>query len=64
MKFTVADLLEQLSTDTPLPLAKLEKGLALSAKGDKQQLRIGLEALQRLGLLREDESGVRRLDTW
>ena len=63
MKFTVADLLEQLSTDTPLPLAKLEKGLALSAKGDKQQLRIGLEALQRLGLLREDESGVRRLDT-
>ncbi|MFN5163042.1 MAG: organic colvent ABC transporter permease, partial [Cyanobacteriota bacterium] len=62
MKFTVADLLDQLSTSTVLPLAKLEKGLALATKPEKQQLRIGLDALARLGLVEENEEGLRRGD--
>ena len=63
MKFTVADLLDQLSTSSVLPLAKLEKGLALATKPEKQQLRIGLDALARLGLVEESEDGLRRGDT-
>ena len=42
MKFTVADLLDQLSTDECLQISKLEKALGLSTKTDKDQLRIGL----------------------
>ncbi len=62
MKFTVADLLDQLSTEECLPLAKLEKSLALTTKGDRQQLRIGLDALVRLELVCENEAGLLRRD--
>ncbi|NDC34424.1 MAG: RNB domain-containing ribonuclease [Synechococcaceae bacterium WB9_2_112] len=62
MKFTVADLLDQLPASEPLPVAKLEKALGLSLKGDKEQLRISLEAMGRLGLLELGDSGVQRLN--
>jgi ribonuclease R len=60
MKFTVADLLDQLSTQEPLSQAKLEKGLGLTTRPDKQQLRIGLDALKRLELVEESEAGLLR----
>jgi len=62
MKFTVADLLDQLPAGEPLALGKLEKALGLSTKGDKEQLRIGLTALQRLGLLNQDDDQLQRLE--
>ncbi|MEB3277118.1 MAG: RNB domain-containing ribonuclease [Cyanobacteriota bacterium] len=61
MKFTVADLLDQLPASEPLPLSKLEKALGLSVKGDKEQLRIGIEALSRLGLVAQQDDGLQRL---
>lgn len=61
MKFTVADLLDQLPAAEPLPVAKLEKALGLSLKGDKEHLRIGLEAMGRLGLVELNDAGVQRL---
>jgi ribonuclease R len=60
MKFTVADLLDQLTSTEPLPAARLEKALAITAKADKQQLRIALDALARLGLVEESEAGLLR----
>ena len=62
MKFTVADLLDQLSPTEPLPLAKLEKALGLTSAADKQQLKIGLDGLVRLRLIEEGETGLGRLD--
>jgi ribonuclease R len=62
MKFTVADLLDQLSTQEPLPQSKLEKALGLSTKPEKQQLRIGLDALKRLELVQDSEAGLLRRD--
>ncbi|MFN9619539.1 MAG: RNB domain-containing ribonuclease [Synechococcaceae cyanobacterium] len=63
MKFTVADLLDQLPSGEPLPLASLEKALGLSDEPERQQLRIGLDALCRLELIDESEAGLRRQDT-
>ena len=60
MKFTVADLLDQLPANEAVPVAKLEKGLGLSTKADKDQLRIGVEGLTRLGLLDSTEAGLLR----
>jgi ribonuclease R len=60
MKFTVADLLDQLSTSESLPVAKLEKTLGISADDDKEQLRIGLDALSRLALIEQSDDGLRR----
>ena len=60
MKFTVADLLDQLPANEALPVAKLEKALGLSTKTDKEQLRIGVEGLTRLGLLDSTEAGLLR----
>jgi len=62
MKFTVADLLDQLSTSDGQPLARLEKSLGLTTKADRQQLRTGLDALLKLQLLEEGEEGLRRTD--
>ena len=62
MKFTVADLLDQLSTQEPLAQPKLEKALGLSTKPEKQQLRIGLEALKRLELVDDCDAGLLRRD--
>ena len=60
MKFTVADLLDQLPSDEALPIERLEKALGLSQKADKQQLQIGVEGLIRLGLLDQTEAGLVR----
>lgn len=62
MKFTVADLLDQLSTEESLPSSQLEKALGISAEADQTKLRIGLEALERLALLERGEEGLRRLE--
>jgi ribonuclease R len=61
MKFTVADLIEQLPAEAQLPVAKLEKALGLSAKADKDQLRIALTGLVRVGVLEENDDGVGRV---
>lgn len=63
MKFTVAHLLDQLSSSETLPIARLEKALGLTAKAEKQQLRIGLDALRRLALIEENEDGLRRQES-
>ncbi|MEB3353371.1 MAG: RNB domain-containing ribonuclease [Cyanobacteriota bacterium] len=60
MKFTVADLLDQLSPEEAQPLAVLEKGLGLTHSQEKQQLRIAVDALERLAVVETDEAGVRR----
>jgi ribonuclease R len=60
MKFTVADLLDQLSTDEHQPSAQLEKALGISDAEDKDKLRIGLEALERLDLVERAEEGLLR----
>ncbi|MFO8239316.1 MAG: organic colvent ABC transporter permease, partial [Prochlorococcaceae cyanobacterium] len=62
MKFTVADLLDQLPADEALPLANLEKALGLSSKTAKQQLRIALDALLKLAVVQESEAGLQRAD--
>ena len=62
MKFTVSDLLDQLSTRETLAPAQLEKALGISAAEDQQKMRIGLEALERLALVEQGEEGLRRLD--
>ena len=62
MKFTVASLIDQLPAAEPLSVSKLEKALGLSAKGDKELLRIALSALVKTGVLNEDEQGVSRSD--
>ncbi|MFZ9535037.1 MAG: RNB domain-containing ribonuclease [Vulcanococcus sp.] len=62
MKFSVSDLIDQLPKQEALTLSKLEKGLGLSAKADKEQLRIALDALARVGVLEESESGISRVE--
>jgi ribonuclease R len=63
MKFTVADLLNQLSTSDSVTPAQLEKALGLSAAEDQQKLRIGLAALERLALVEQGEEGLRRCES-
>ncbi|MEB3264022.1 MAG: RNB domain-containing ribonuclease [Synechococcus sp.] len=60
MKFTVADLLDQLTPETAVPVAELEKALGLSSDAEQRYLRIGLDGLARLGLIEENETGVQR----
>jgi len=62
MKFTVADLLDQLTNTEPMPLQDLEKALNLGSEVERQQLRIGLDALVRLAVVTESEAGLQRLD--
>ncbi|BEV36276.1 RNB domain-containing ribonuclease [Synechococcus sp. M16CYN] len=57
MKFTVADLLDQLSTDVPVEIAVLTKVLKLTNKIEKQSLDLALNALSKLGIVSQDESG-------
>ena len=57
MKFTVADLLDQVPSDGALEIAKLEKILRLSNRAEKQTLELAVEALSRLGILNKDDSG-------
>ena len=63
MKFTVADLLDQVPHDGCVEISKLEKILRLTNRADKQSLGIALKGLDRLGVLSlEEESSVSRGD--
>jgi ribonuclease R len=62
MKFTVADLLDQLSREDLQPVRDLEQALGLSTDTERRQLRIGLDAMVRLELVVENETGLRRHD--
>ena len=61
MKFTVADLIDQLPAEDRLSLSRLEKALGLSTKADKDQLRIALTGLVRVGVLDETDDGISRV---
>ena len=63
MKFTVADLLDQLSSTDWLSLVKFQKALSLSTDLEREQLEIALEALTRLALMESSPEGWRRLET-
>lgn len=61
MKFTVADLLDQVPQDGSLEVSKLEKILRLTNRADKHSLSIALQGLSRLGIFKlEDEGSVSR----
>ena len=60
MKFSVSDLLDQLRGESVLPVADLEKKLALRSAADKAQLALALQALEKVGILESAESGVSR----
>ena len=64
MKFTVADLLDQVPAEGSLEKAKLEKILRLTNRSEKQTLDLALQGLNRLGILTIDaEGGVSRGDS-
>ena len=56
MKFTVADVLDQLSVETPTSPAVLAKSLKLTNKNDKLSLETALSALGRLGVIESSDS--------
>ena len=63
MKFTVADVLDQLSVETPTSPAVLAKSLKLTNKNDKLSLETALSALGRLGVIESrDSDGLLRGD--
>ena len=51
MKFTVADLLDQVPAEGNLEIAKLEKILRLTNRSEKQSLGLAVQGLTRLGIL-------------
>ena len=57
MKFTVADLLDQVPDEGNLETAKLEKILRLTNRSEKQSLGLALEGLKRLGILELNGDG-------
>ncbi len=63
MKFTVADLLDQLSSADWLSLVKLQKALSITTDPQKEQLEIALAALSRLAMVESSSDGWRRLET-
>ena len=63
MKFSVADLLDQLSTDQSVSLATLAKILKLTNKADKAGLELATQALAKIGALDVLDNGeLQRLD--
>ena len=58
MKFTVADLLDQVPEEGNLETAKLEKILRLTNRSEKQSLELALQGLKRLGILDLDSDGL------
>ena len=59
MKFTVADLLDQLSIDAAVEPPKLAKSLKLTKQSEKQCLDLALDALGRIGVVAiQDDGGV------
>ena len=61
MKFTVADLIDQLPAQDALDPVKLEKALRLTTKPEREQLRIALDALVKVGVLQESDEGISRV---
>ena len=57
MKFTVADLLDQVPAEGSLEKVKLEKILRLTNRSEKQTLDLALHGLNRLGILNVDPDG-------
>ena len=63
MKFSVADLLDQLSTDQSVSQAILAKILKLTNKVDKAALELAAKALAKVGVLEVLENGeLQRLE--
>ena len=63
MKFTVADLLDQLPPTGGLEIKKLEKILKLTTKADRDGLETALQALLKLGIVNNEEAGaIKRSD--
>ena len=61
MKFSVADLLDQLSYDQPVLQTTLAKILKLSNKADKERLDLAIDGLSKLGVLsRQGDEGLVR----
>ena len=61
MKFSVADLLDQLSYDQPVLQTTLAKILKLSNKADKERLDLAVDGLSKLGVLsRQGDEGLVR----
>ena len=61
MKFTVADLLDQLPQTGSLETKKLEKILKLTTKADRRGLEVALQALISLGIVEnEADTGLKR----
>ena len=61
MKFTVADLLDQVPDEGTLEIAKLEKILRLTNRSEKQSLELAVQGLTRLGILDLDsDRGISR----
>ena len=61
MKFTVADLLDQLTTEHPSELDQLAKILKLSNKTDKASLDLAIASLVKIGVI-EQSNEVDSLD--
>ena len=58
MKFTVADLLDQLSTEHPSEPDQLAKILKLSNKTDKASLELAVSSLVKIGVIQQTRAGV------
>ncbi|MDP7999468.1 MAG: RNB domain-containing ribonuclease [Synechococcus sp. SP1 MAG] len=58
MKFTVADLLDQLSSNDSVETAVVAKILKLTNKSDKQFLEIAIDALSKMGVLTRGDGDV------
>nr|YP_009531065.1 putative acetazolamide conferring resistance protein Zam [Paulinella micropora]AXY63754.1 putative acetazolamide conferring resistance protein Zam [Paulinella micropora] len=61
MKFTVADILDQLHSSGIISIVELEQRLGLFTKIEKQQLSITISALTQIGILRETDEGIERV---
>ena len=57
MKFTVADLLDQLSTEHPSEPDKLAKILKLSNRTDKASLELAVSSLIKIGAIEKTSEG-------
>ena len=58
MKFTVADLLDQLSSNDSVETAVVAKILKLTNQSDKKSLDIAIDALSKMGVLTRCDGDV------
>ena len=63
MKFSVANLLDQLQAESAVSVQELEKKLALKTVKEKHYLELALQALERIGLLNRLKRGSAALIT-